>query len=392
MLDETGSRRGSPEAACAAAWQRARAQYDEVVLLLQGGGALGSYQGGVYEVLAETPFLPDWVAGISIGAVNAALIAGNRPEDRVARIREFWRRVTSRVHFPWLPPLEAARNLANLTAAATALLAGQPGFFRPRRAPPYFLPASTPTAVSFYDTEPLRQTLLELVDFDLLNHGPVRLSVGAVNIRTGNTIYFDNRERRIGPEHIMASGALPPGFPPVMIEGELYWDGGLVSNTPLQYVLDVGPPATSLMFQLDLFSSRGVMPRTLPEADERAKDIRYSSRTRLVTDIYRRMQAMRCDMNKLLAMLPEAARHSEEARRIAGQLTPARVNLIQLVYRRAQYDRDFKDYEFSANTMLDHWQAGRDDLTRTLRQTEWLEPPDTATGLVTHDVHFDAPG
>ncbi|GGC37734.1 membrane protein [Siccirubricoccus deserti] len=392
MLDQTGTPRRGPEAARRAAWQHMRTQYDGVVLLLQGGGALGSYQGGVYEVLAETPFLPDWVAGISIGAVNAALIAGNPPERRVERLREFWRRVTNSVHWSWLPDGDALRSAANLFAAWSALLTGQPGFFRPRGVVPYFQPAGHACAVSWYDTEPLHRTLLELVDFDLLNDGPTRLSVGAVNVATGNTVYFDTRERRLGPEHIMASGALPPGFPPVEIDGEYYWDGSLVSNTPLQYVLDAGPAPTSLVFQVDLFSSRGKAPRTLPEADERAKDIRFSSRTRLVTDVYRRMHDMRCAIETLLAKLPEAMQADPEVQRIAAQIPPSRLNLLQLVYRQSEYDRDYKDYEFSRNTMLDHWQAGRNDLVRTLRHLDWLEPPDERTALVSHDVHFDAPG
>jgi NTE family protein len=400
MLDETGARQGRPageppgrpEAARAAAWQAARAQYDGVVLLLQGGGALGSYQGGVYELLAETPFLPNWVAGISIGAINAALIAGNPPERRVARLRTFWERITGRVNWQFLPENVLLRGLANQAAAWTALLTGQPGFFKPRPVVPFLQPAASPAAVSYYDTEPLRLTLEELVDFDLLNDGPVRLSVGAVNIRTGNTVYFDTQDRRIGPEHIMASGALPPGFPPIAIEGEYYWDGGLVSNTPLQYVLDAGAPATSLMFQLDLFSSRGAMPGTLPEAEERGKDIRYSSRTRLVTDMYSRLQALRCDIDTLLARLPPEALQDPVVRQIAARPPVARVNLLQLVYRRSQYDRDYKDYEFSRNTMEDHWQSGRDDLIRTLRQVAWLAPPDARTAICSHDVHFDAPG
>jgi NTE family protein len=396
MLDETSGRpngpKGRPAAERTAAWRAARAQYDGVVLLLQGGGALGSYQGGVYEKLAETPFLPDWVAGISIGAVNAALIAGNPPERRVARLRAFWERITDRTTLNFLPETPALRAFANQAAAWSALLAGQPGFFKPRPLVPFLQPAGNPAAVSYYDTEPLRQTLEELVDFDLLNDGPVRLSVGAVNIRTGNTVYFDTADRRIGPEHIMASGALPPGFPPITIEGEYYWDGGLVSNTPLQYVLDAGPPPTSLMFQLDLFSSRGAMPGTLPEAEERGKDIRFSSRTRLVTDMYHRMQALRCDIETLLAKLPPEARQDPAVRRIAERPAGTRLNLLQLVYRRSQYDRDYKDYEFSRTTMEDHWQSGRDDLTRTLRQVSWLAPPDAATAIISHDVHFDAPG
>ncbi|HYZ33622.1 MAG TPA: patatin-like phospholipase family protein [Crenalkalicoccus sp.] len=392
MLEGAGRPIGRAASRQAEAWRRAREGHDGVVLLLQGGGALGSYQAGVYEALAATPFLPDWVAGISIGAVNSAIIVGNPPERRVERLREFWSRITSRVDWPWLPAGEAVRDLANQTAAWFALASGQPGFYTPRGLIPHLVPPGCPAAISWYDTAPLRESLLELVDFDLLNEGPVRISVGSVNVATGNTIYFDSRDRRIGPEHIMASGALPPGFPPVEIDGELYWDGGLVSNTPLQYVLDAGVPPTTIAFQVDLFSSRGIVPRTLQEADERAKDIRFSSRTRLVTNVYQTMTRMRADIDTLLARLPPEAKKDPEVQRIASAGAVPRLNLLHLIYRRMHYDRDYKDYEFSRNSMVDHWRAGMQDAVRTLRQLDWLAPPTQLEPLKSHDVHFDAAG
>ena len=208
------------------------------VLVLQGGGALGSYQAGAYDALCTHEFDPTWVAGISIGAINAAIIAGNPKEQRVARLKEFWELVSSPVLWRPIVKGDQTRSAFNEASAAWIAAFGVPGFFTPRVPPAPLWPRGTPQAISYYDTAPLRETLTRLVDFDLVNEKHVRLSVGAVNVRTGNFAYFDNANEKIGPEHIMASGALPPGFPPVEIDGEHYWDGGLVSNTPLDYVLD----------------------------------------------------------------------------------------------------------------------------------------------------------
>ncbi len=230
------------------------AKAEQCVLVLQGGGALGAYQAGVYEKLAANGHAPDWVSGISIGAINAALIAGNPPERRVERLRSFWRTVSSRLMAEPTMPGERARSLFNDASASFAVIFGLPGFFEPRIPPAMTFPPGAPEALSYYETAPLRQTLEKLVDFDLINAKKTRLSVGTVNIRTGNFVYFDNHQQIIGPEHIMASGALPPGFPPIEIDGEHYWDGGLVSNTPLQYVLDETPRPDMLIFQIDLRS------------------------------------------------------------------------------------------------------------------------------------------
>ncbi len=368
------------------------ANYKNVVLVLQGGGALGSYQPGVAEVLSEVGLDITWVAGISIGAINCAIIAGNPPERRIDQLRAFWDLVTSRVQWPFIPSGDAARSMFNQLSSFSALAFGQPGFFEPRFPPPQFQPPGSIEALSIYDTTPLRNTLETLVDFDYLNEkSPVRLSVGAVNVRSGNFVYFDSRERRIRPEHIMASGSLPPGFPPVEIEGELYWDGGLVSNTPLSYVLSRAPNDRSLIFQVDLFSSTGNRPRTFAELGEREKDIQFSSRTRLNTDMFRQMQSSRRAVGALLDKLPKEFHDMPEYKELAKLRMKAEVNIIHLIYRRHGYDREFKDYEFSRNTMVDHWNAGRDTIMRTLRHPEWFCPPTEAdAGVVTHDINRDA--
>ena len=284
------------------------------VLVFQGGGALGAYQGGVYESLHEARIVPLWVAGISIGAINAAIVAGNAPERRIERLREFWNLVSSQLTAGLGVGGRHARSAFNETSAGFAAMFGLPGFFAPRVPPAVLQPPGAPQALSMYDTSPLEKTLERLVDFDLLNSGRVRLSIGAVNVRTGNFVYFDTAQQRVGPRHVMASGALPPGFPPIEIDGEAYWDGGLVSNTPLQYVLDQPAQRDMLVFQVDLFSARGPMPRTLTEVAEREKDIRFSSRTRLNTDVFLARQNLALAAHRLAAKLPPGLRDDPDAR------------------------------------------------------------------------------
>ncbi|KQP95137.1 hypothetical protein ASF60_00500 [Methylobacterium sp. Leaf113] len=360
------------------------------VLVLQGGGALGSYQAGIYEALAADGRTLDWVAGISIGAINAALIAGNPPERRVERMRAFWELVSSAVTgVPWFPG-EKARAAFNEASAGWIATFGVPGFFSPRIPPATLYPAGAPEALSYYETGPLRATLERFVDFDLINEGRTRLSVGAVNVRTGNFAYFDNRCDRITPEHIMASGALPPGFPPVTINGEPYWDGGIVSNTPLQYVLDEESQRDLLVFQVDLFSARGAMPRTLIEAAEREKDIRFSSRTRLNTDVTIEIRKAKAATRNLLAKLPPEWQGDPDVEFLRRISRDNAVTIMQLIYRRKAYEGNSKDYEFSRTTMLEHWAAGVGDMRRSLRSPTWRDRPHDASGVSVFDLTRDA--
>jgi NTE family protein len=338
-----------------------------IAVVLQGGGALGSYQAGVYEALARHGMEPDWVAGVSIGAINAALIAGNPPEKRMDRLRGFWERATSGLVPPRIPMRQMAdgiRTTMNQMSAAMVAAFGVPGFFLPRLFGPVLAFPGSPSALSFYDTAPLRETLLNLVDFDRINHGNIRLSVGAVNILTGNTVVFDSSQMRIGPEHIMASGALPPGFPPIEIEGEPYWDGGLVSNTPLEFVLNEENVNDLMIFQVDLFSAHGPMPRNLMEADERETDIRYSSRTRLNTDANLRLHATKAAVRRLIQALPPDLAGSEDARLLRSMARENAVTVVQLIYRKRPYEGGSKDYEFSRQTMVEHWASGTADVER----------------------------
>ena len=274
-------------------------------LVLQGGGALGAYQAGVYQALHEAGMEPDWVCGVSIGAINSAIIAGNPPEQRLDKLRTFWDRITARKVWHYTPDGDIYRKARNLTSSFMTSTLGQPGFFKPHEVNPWLSPAGAKTATSYYDTTPLRETLLELVDFDRINARDMHFAVGAVNVLTGNFLYFDNKKEVIEPEHVMASGALPPALPMVQIGTDHFWDGGIVSNTPLQHLLDQEDGQNSLVFQVDLFSARGQLPRDIQEVTSRHKDIVYSSRTRHNTDVYKRMNNLKASLYKALLKVPE---------------------------------------------------------------------------------------
>lgn len=366
---------------------------EKVVLVLQGGGALGAYQAGAYAALAEAGIEPDWVAGISIGAANGAIIAGNPPGRRVDRLRDFWEGISDGIE---KSPFGGAamRGAINEMNALKVATFGVPGFFTPRIPPAFLMPPGSDGARSIYSTEPLRGTLEALVDFDELNSGRVRYSAGAVEIVSGNFAYFDSKERRIGVEHVMASGALPPGFPPIVIDGASYWDGGIVSNTPMQYVLEMcGARDDMCMFQVDLFSARGREPMGITDVIQREKEIRYSSRTRLNTDNFMTLQSMRRVARRLLDRLPPALREEPEAQMLDALSCNAAITIVHLIHRRAAYERYSMDYEFSRLSMLEHWNAGVEDVRRTLAHPAWLKREKPAEGVtvldLTHEVEAE---
>jgi NTE family protein len=366
-------------------------RHEKKVLVLQGGGALGAYQAGAYEALCEGGLMPEWVAGISIGALNAAIIAGNAPETRVGKLRQFWELVSSRLLLPPLGADDVSRRLFVEASAALVASTGVPGFFQPRVPPAVVMPPSTPEAISVYDTEPLRTTLMELIDFDLLNSGRTRYSIGAVAVKTGNMRYFDTgRGDRITPEHVMASGALPPGLPPIMIDGEPYWDGGLVSNAPLQYVLDgSGPRHDMVIFQIDLFSAKGQMPETLLDVVQREKDIRYSSRTRFNTDMLRQLQTMRRAIRRIDHLLPEDVKTSLDWKLLSSMGCSAAITIVHLIHRRAAYSTHSNDYEFSRFSVEENWLGGRKDVERTLRHPQWINRQPPKEGVTVLDCTKD---
>ena len=369
-----------------------RTAFEQVVLLLQGGGALGSYQGGVYQALAEADLHPDWVAGISIGSFNAAILAGNPPERRVERLREFWETVSK-------SPLGFYSEFFNLEDDFTheainqlrawhIVMFGAPHFFVPRSPATVFFPGHARKA-SFYDNRPISETLTRLVDFDRLNGGEMRFSVGAVDVRSGNFTYFEPGSERIGVEHIMASGSLPPAFPATEVAGNFYWDGGLVSNTPLEWVLDSQPRRDTLAFQVDLWSARGELPRDIIDVEVRHKEIVYSSRTRAATDHYKHVQKLRNALAKLLGNLPPELNETEEAKILAGAADDKVFNIAHLIYRSKVYEGYSKDFEFSRRTMEEHWQAGYGDARLTLENPQVFELPDRLEGVKTFDLGAD---
>jgi NTE family protein len=396
---------------------RNRPPFECIALVLQGGGALGAYQAGVYQALDEAGLDPDWISGISIGAFNSAIIAGNPRGARVQKLREFWESVTQ-PYVDWKPTtswqeaaevaasmapqpsefwavasklvpalnLDMSRGWLNQWAAGRVLWNGTPGFFALRPVTPWFWPGTSVRATSYYDTGALQGTLERLIDFDLINNGPMRLSVGAVNVRTGNFEYFDTIKDRIRPEHIMASGALPPAFAAVEVDGEYYWDGGLVSNTPLRWVVEGRPQRDTLLFQVDLWPARGDLPHNMACVNTRQKEIMYSSRTRAASTRFRETQALRNCLADLLGKLPENLANEPELA-VLRPLAERKVwNLIHLIYHAKGYEGDSKDYEFSRQSMVDHWHAGYDDTVRTLAHPEVLERPSSPEGIFIFDI------
>jgi NTE family protein len=342
--------------------------------------------------MAEAGIQPDWVAGISIGAVNAAIIAGNPPDERVGKLRRFWQSITT--VFPWDQSCvagstwcqeSAARGLLNGLSAYSALMSGAANFFAPRLPPPWLAKSGSPDATSYYDTSGLKALLEELIDFDRINNGKTRLSVGSVNVRTGNLVYFDSTTHKIGPDHVMASAALPPGFPAVEIEGEYYWDGGLVSNTPLKWVVDNLHDQDLLAFQIDLWSAEGAFPRDLADVTTRQKEIQFSSRTRANTDRFKHIHKMRRAIAGHLDQLPQALRDTPGAKLLSRLASRKVVNIVHLIYHTRLYERASKDFEFSRLSMTDHWQAGYRDALLTLGHPEVLEHPTNAEGISIFD-------
>ncbi len=371
-----------------------RTPFEQIALLLQGGGALGSYQAGVYQALAEADLHPDWVAGISIGAINSAIIAGNAPERRVDRLREFWETVsTSPLGIPYFKSIELRDEMnhqfVNQARAMGILLFGAPNFFVPRMPPAMLWPGGSADKASYYDNTPLRATLERLVDFDRVNAGAMRFSVGAVDVCTGNFTYFDTTTHRIGVEHIAASGSLPPGFAATEIDGRYFWDGGLISNTPLQWVLDSRPRRDTLAFQVDLWNARGALPKDLVEVEVRHKEIVYSSRTRAATDQYKNAQKLRIAVANLLSRLPDELRDSADAKLLAREADDKVCNIVHLIYRSKTYEGIAKDFEFSRRTMEEHWMAGYRNARHTLASPEVLQLPDRQDGVRTFDLGED---
>lgn len=378
--------------------------YPRIAMVLQGGGALGAYQAGVAEGLSEIDLHPTWVAGISIGALNCAIIAGNPPETRVQKLRDFWETIcqqpshAARAMFSAMDMFRSAgvgmgdmarsatEKMFGSMAAMRTMLEGQQGFFTPR---PFAPGMGSPAETSYYETTAIISTLERLVDFDRINQSQeMRVSVGATNVRTGNFVYFDNTEIKLTPQHFLASGALPPGFPAVEIDGEFYWDGGCVSNTPLEQILSCTPHQDTLIFQVDLWSASGNLPADVFQIMERMKDIQYSSKTRGVTNSVRALQKMRQMLWETIERIPAAVRKKDPwFDEMAQRLYGARYNCIHLIYKNKPTEGHYKDFEFSHETMSHHWKVGLEDVRRTFENPKCLDLPLPGHNFVTYDVH-----
>jgi len=373
--------------------------FEQVALVLQGGGALGSYQAGVFQAIDEAGIRLDWIAGVSIGAINGALIAGAAPTERLANLQAFWSELSSQPvcvssleGWPkWLVESEAARVGLNHLSAFAALAMGVKSMFVPRIPPVWLWPAGSVNATSVYDSSPLKDALTRFVDFDRINAGLTRFSVGAVNVRTGNFDYFDTTTGRIEVDHILASAALPPMFAPVEIDGERYWDGGLVSNTPLQWVTDQEPQRDTLVFQVDLWNTRGQWPTDLAEVVTRQKEIQYASRTRASTDSFRRLQRLKNEVAEALADLPPEVEARPSIRRLHAQIDRKAFQIVHLIYHARSHQGTTKDFEFSRLNIDEHWAVGYQNAVATLRHPEALSRPafGIAEGVATFDLAVD---
>jgi len=360
-----------------------RALPGQVVLVLQGGGALGSYQAGVYQALHEAGIEPDWIIGTSIGAINASLIAGNVPQDRVSRLQEFWKRVEQRPI--WSFP-DAFPGINEMLSYWSTVANGIPGFFRPN--PLAHAGADCPIgtdSAGYYSTEPLKRTLGELIDFDLVNNCRPRLTVGAAHLRTSEMRYFDSRDCKLGVEHIMASGALPPAFPAVRIDGELYWDGGILSNTPTEAVFDDIPRRDSLIFSVNMWNPSGPEPTTMAEVFNRHKDVLYSNRIASQIAQQQKAHRLRHVINQLAARIPEAERNSAAVRELAGYGCSTRMHVVRLLAPQLDRENHTKDIDFSPARIRQRWNAGYVHTKAILDRSPWIGEFDPLSGVILHE-------
>ncbi|MFZ6646361.1 patatin-like phospholipase family protein [Undibacterium sp. TJN25] len=372
----------------ASAANRLNPDNNPIVLVLQGGGALGAYQAGVFEALHENDLVPDWVVGTSIGAINAALIAGNPQETRLQRLKEFWQRVSHGDGIDLSSIPDQARKANISVATLGTMMRGVPGFFSPRLFSPFAagFPVE-PDAASFYETQELAGTLKELVDFDYLNaEGGMRLTVNALKVTCGELASFDNRERDLGAEHILASGALPPGFPPVRIDGELYWDGGLYSNTPLETVLNGQPHANALCFMVDLWSAQGEEPRTLDEVQTRQKDVMFASRSMRHIDAYLETHKLQRALRDLYKRLPAKQKNASDKQLLSALGCDTTLHIVRIPYAGQDWHMAAKDINFSRGSIEWRWEQGYRDGTRAIKQAGWLANVSEETAVVIHEL------
>jgi len=354
----------------------------QIVLVLQGGGALGAYQAGVYQALDEAGIEPDWVIGTSIGAINAGIIAGNKAENRLPRLQEFWARMR---HGAMTQMASAIPGFGSAMANAMTATTGVKGFFEPN---PWAMMsgvvAMEPENAAFYTTAPLEKTLDELIDLDVLNACTTRLTVGAAHVRTGEMRYFDSRDAALSVKHIMASGALPPAFPAVRIDGELYWDGGILSNTPVEAVFDDNPRKSGLIFAVHIWNPSGPEPDSIQRVLSRQKDLQYASRASAHILRQKQLHKLRHVIAELTAKLTDEQR--KEVPGLAGYGCLTRMHVVRLLAPPLAGEDHSKDIDFSAEGIKARWDAGYADTVRMLAQQPWTHEFDPMEGFILHEV------
>ena len=382
-LSEIPPKAPAAETAAMTANSIGRSARQQIALVLQGGGALGAYQAGVYQALMEGGIEPDWVIGTSIGAINGALIAGNEPKNRIARLREFWDGVTKTDSLAALP---LASIFGNSPANLHTIMNGIPGFFRPNSHAVWAsrFPVGIERA-SYYTTDPLKKTLGRLVDFDYINRKHTRLTVGAVNVRTSEMRYFDSRDTELGPAHVMASGALPPAFPAVFIDGDPYWDGGIYSNTPIEVVLDDNPRRDSLIFSLNLWQPSGADPKTIVEVMGRQKDIQYASRGKSHVARQEQIHRLRHVVRELAKRIPGEQREDPEVKELASYGCGTTMHLVRLLSPSLAGEDHTKDIDFTREGIETRWRAGYDHALHLLAKKPWKSNVDALQGVVIHE-------
>lgn len=351
--------------------------YKRIACVFQGGGALGAYQVGAYRAIHERGYQPNYLAGVSIGAINSAIIAGNAPEDQIDKLMEFWDIISPRLWTDgfkeWQNSLDITHHTHNQVGALYSLFFGLDGFFKPRAIPPTAFSYDTPDKLSYYDTSELRTTLERLIDFDRINDKKITLCLGAVNITSGEMEFFNNQIVAITPEHIMASGALPPGLPAIKIGEDYFWDGGIYANTPLVTVLDALPEEDTLCFVVDCFSLKGRLPHTMDEVEERQKDIRYASHSRRLTNVYTSRQNLQAAINVLRDHLTPEAKKDPEIKKILELGHEKRFSVVHIIYNGTPYSHSFKDFNFIRSAINLRIETGYKNAQQVLDKPEWQQ-------------------
>lgn len=362
--------------------------FEHIIYVFQGGGALGSYQAGVFQALTEHDYQPNWMIGTSIGAINASIVAGNQPKKRIEKLKQFWNAVTHDIFPAFKSKDEIIRRFYNSLSAQQSVMFGEANFFIPRIEDPLFAYDKTPDQISFYVVEPLKKLLTELIDFNLINRGDIRLTLGAVEIECGKTHYFDNHHDTISVDHILASCALPPGFPAVEIDGKYYWDGGVLSNAPMLALLNEPTNKKVLCILASLFDSFGLQPKTLDDVMKRHKDITYSSHFKAHMDIYKVIHGLRSTLYKYTNILPPEFRKNTNLQKALGLHDLCKpIHFVRFLYQAPNYELSSKDYEFSKLSMQERFDTGYQDAINAVKTSPWLDSATEQYGIGVHEFY-----